>query len=142
MAKKDEDIYRDDFLKKMFKDVKLEQPSEDFTNRVMDGVMQEWLTQPVVKKKRLSWKGWLGMIGFALIVAIVLLITDVRKLIQMTDSPLLNHLDNSYLQPIHDVFAQLFVNLANMPVIVYIIFIALLFLSVLDRIFGKVLQLR
>jgi len=142
MKMKEKDICNDDFLKKMFKNTQLEEPSGDFTNRVMDRVMQEWLTKPVVEKKSRSWKGWFGLFGFIVMVGLVLLVTDVRKLIQLADNPFWDNIDSSYLQPVHDAFAQLFLNLLTLPVIVYIIFVAMILLTLLDRILVKMLQLR
>ena len=48
-----EDIYKDEFIKKLLSDVELEEPSTDFTKNVMDDVMQDWLENSVSVKKRM-----------------------------------------------------------------------------------------
>jgi len=78
---KKEDIYKDEFIKELMKDAKLEEPSDRFTNQVMDNVMQDWLAKPIEVKKPISRKQWIGMIGVLFLLTLIVLGTDVRTLI-------------------------------------------------------------
>lgn len=132
---------QDNFLRDLMKDVKLEEPSDQFTKGVMDEVMQNWLSHPVEVKKPMTRRRWFGAIGLSLLVLLILMITDVRKIIGMLDHPMLTRFDEGYLQPISDAFYQLSQMLIHLPVMIYIIIVALLFLSILDRLLSRVLQL-
>ena len=67
-----EDIYKDEFIKKLLSDVELEEPSSDFTKHVMDDVMQDWLTNTVSVKKRMPIKRLLILIAFVLLIVMIL----------------------------------------------------------------------
>ena len=141
MSKK-EDIYKDEFIKNLMKDIKLEEPSAQFTNKVMDEVMQDWLAKPIEVKKRISKKQWLGIMGLLIVLTIILLGTDVRTIISDLEHPFFTQLDAIFLKPINQLLSNVIAILESIPVIVYIITIAMASLATFDRIIFKIFQHR
>ncbi|BAX80781.1 hypothetical protein [Labilibaculum antarcticum] len=139
MSKK-EDIYKDDFIKELMKDVELENPSAQFTNKVMDGVMQDWLAKPIEMKKPISRNQWIWISGLIILVVLILLGTDVRTLVSTAENPFLHQLDAVLLQPINQVLIKVFESLIKLPVMVYIIAVSLGGLALFDRIVNKILH--
>ena len=139
---KKEDIYKDDFIKDLLKDVELEEPSAQFTNRVMDNVMQDWLAKPIEVKKPISRRQWIWISGILLILLLILLGTDVRTLVSTMDHPFFNQLDAMFLQPLNQILVKVLDSLVQLPVMVYIVAIASGFLAVFDRIINRLLQYR
>ncbi|WP_461632810.1 hypothetical protein [Labilibaculum euxinus] len=139
MSKK-EDIYKDDFIKELMKDVELEDPSAQFTNRVMDMVMQDWLAKPIEMKKPISRNQWIWISGLILLVVLILLGTDVRTLISSAENPFLHQLDAVLLQPINQVLTKVFDSLIKLPVMVYIVAVSFGGLVAFDRIVNKLLH--
>lgn len=139
---KREDIYKDEFIKNLMKDVELEEPSGSFTNKVMDDVMQDWLAKPIEVKKPISRKQWVGIIGVFIVVLVIILGTDVRTLVSDIDHPFFTQLDKLFLMPINQLLNGVFVSLAKVPLIVYIVVVAMASLAAFDRIVNKFLQFR
>ncbi|PXY01759.1 hypothetical protein DF185_09855 [Marinifilum breve] len=139
---KQEDIYKDEFIKDLMKDVELEEPSDRFTNKVMDDVMQDWLAKPIEVKQTRSRKQWLGIIGLIVVLAIILLGTDVRTLVSGLEHPFFAQLDKLFLTPINQLLNGVFVSLSKIPVIVYIVVVAMASLAAFDRIVNKFIQYR
>ncbi|RUT73077.1 hypothetical protein [Ancylomarina longa] len=136
------DFYKDEFVKDLFGEIKPEEPSNQFTNRVMDRVMQDWLANPIEVKKPISRTQWLISSGLIFLVCMILLATDVRTLISNIDHPFFNQLDAVLLQPLHHILNKVFISLINLPIIVYVILIAIASLAAFDRIITKLLQFR
>lgn len=139
MSKK-ENIYKDDFIKDLMKDVELENPSAKFTNKVMDRVMQDWLAKPIEVKKPISRNQWIWISGLIIIVVLILLGTDVRTLISTVENPFLHQFDTVLLQPINQILIKVFESLIKLPVMVYIIAISFGGLAALDKIVNKLLH--
>ena len=139
---KQEDIYKDEFIKNLMKDVELEEPSERFTNKVMDDVMQDWLAKPIEVKQTRSRKQWLGIIGVLVVLTLILLGTDVRTLVSDLDHPFFTQLDKLFLMPINQLLNGVFVSLLKVPVIVYIVVVAMASLAAFDRIVNKYIHFR
>ena len=139
---KREDIYKDEFIKNLMKDVELEEPSGSFTNKVMDEVMQDWLAKPIEVKKPISRKQWVGIIGVFIVVLLIILGTDVRTLVSDIDHPFFTQLDKLFLTPINQLLNGVFVSLSKVPLIVYIVVVAMASLAAFDRIVNKFLQFR
>lgn len=139
---KKEDIYKDDFIRGLIKDVELEETSDQFTNKVMDGVMQDWLAKPIEMTKPISKYQWIWIGGLIILVVLILLGTDVRTLISNADNPFLNQLDAVFLQPINQVLTKVFESLVKLPVMVYIVAISLGGLAAFDRIVNRLLHYR
>ena len=139
---KREDIYKDEFIKELMKDVKLEEPSGSFTNKVMDDVMQDWLAKPIEVKKPISRKQWIGIIGVFIVVLLIILGTDVRTLVSDLDHPFFTQLDKLFLTPINQLLNGVIVSLSKVPLIVYIVVMAMATLAAFDRIVNKFLQFR
>lgn len=139
---KNEDFYNDEFIKKLLSDVQFEEPSEQFTNKVMDKVMQDWLAKPIEMKRPISRNQWIWIIGVVSVVVLILLGTDVRTLINSIDHPFFNQLDATLLQPIHQVLTKVAASLAKLPIMVYIIATALGFLAAFDGIINKLVHYR
>ncbi|MBN2597764.1 hypothetical protein [Labilibaculum sp.] len=139
MSKK-EDIYKDDFIKELMKDVELEETSDQFTNKVMDMVMQDWLAKPIEMKKPISRNQWIWISGLILLVVLILLGTDVRTIVSSTNNPFLNQLDAVFLQPINQILTKVFESLIKLPVMVYIVAVSFGGLVAFDRIVNKLLH--
>ena len=139
---KREDIYKDEFIKNLMKDVELEEPSGSFTNKVMDEVMQDWLAKPIEVKKPISRKQLVGIIGVFIVVLLIILGTDVRTLVSDIDHPFFTQLDKLFLTPINQLLNGVFVSLSKVPLIVYIVVVAMASLAAFDRIVNKFLQFR
>jgi hypothetical protein len=139
MSKK-EDIYKDDFIRELMKDVVMEDPSTQFTNKVMDGVMQDWLAKPIEMKKPISRNQWIWISGLIILVVLVLLGTDVRTLISSANNPFLNQIDAALLQPINQTLIKVFESLIKLPVMIYIVAISFGGLAVFDKIVNKLLH--
>ncbi len=135
-----EDIYKDDFIKELMKDVELENPSVRFTNKVMDAVMQDWLAKPIEMKKPISRNEWIWISGLIVLVVLILLGTDVRTIISNAENPFLHQLDAVLLQPINQTLIKVFESLIKLPVMVYIVAISLGGLAAFDRIVNKLLH--
>jgi hypothetical protein len=141
MTKK-EDIYKDQFIKNLMKDVDMEEPSDQFTNTVMDNVMQEWLAKPIEVKKPISRKQWFISAGLIFILVVILLGTDVRTLISDLDHPFFNQINAILLNPLNQILNQLLDSLIKLPVMVYIVAVAMGTLVLFDQIINKLLQYR
>ncbi|MDE5421409.1 hypothetical protein L3073_04240 [Ancylomarina sp. DW003] len=135
-----EDIYKDEFIKKLLSDVELEEPSTDFTKNVMDDVMQDWLTNSVSVKKKMPIKRLLIIIAIVLIAFIILLGTDVHSIVASWEHPLIKQVNAILIQPIHDILLGVVDRMVNLPAIVYIIMIAGLSLLVFDNLAKKMLH--
>lgn len=141
MTKK-EDIYKDEFIKELMKDVELQNPSQDFTSEVMDNVMQDWLAKPIEVKKPISRKQWIAIVLLVSILTLIVLGTDVRTLINDLDHPFFNQLDLILLKPLHQILTNVFINLKKLPVIVYIVVVAVASLAAFDGIVNRLLNRR
>ncbi|WP_421920471.1 hypothetical protein [Marinifilum sp.] len=139
---KQEDIYKDEFIKNLMKDIELEEPSGRFTNKVMDEVMQDWLAKPIEVKQTRSRKQWLGLIGLLFVLALILLGTDVRTLVSDFDHPFFVQLNKLFLTPINQLLNGVFVSLSDVPVIVYIVVVAMASLAAFDKILNKFIHFR
>jgi len=135
-----DDIYKDEFIKKLLSDVELEEPSTDFTKNVMDDVMQDWLVNSVSVKKKMPLKRLLIIIGIVLLAIIILLGTDVHSIVASWENPLIKQANAVLIQPIHDLLIGVVDRILNLPAIVYIIMIAGLSLVVFDNLAKKMLQ--
>lgn len=139
---KKEDIFKDNFIKDLMKDIELKETSDQFTNKVMDGVMQDWLAKPIEVKKPISRNQWIWLGGVLFFVLLILLGTDVRTLISASESPFLQQVDAIFLQPINQILNKVFASLIKLPVMVYIVAISFGFLAAFDRIINKLLHYR
>ncbi len=139
---KKEDIYKDDFIKQLVKDVDLEETSDQFTNQVMDRVMQDWLAKPIEMNKPISRNRWMWIAGLIFIAVVILLGTDVHHLISASEHPLLHQLDLLFSEPINLILNQVLQSLIKLPVLVYIVAIAFGFLAAFDRLVNKLIHYR
>ncbi|MBI9058173.1 MAG: hypothetical protein JEZ01_10430 [Labilibaculum sp.] len=139
---KKEDIYKDDFIKQLVKDVELEETSDQFTNQVMDQVMQDWLAKPIEMNKPISRNRWMWIASLIFLAVIILLGTDVHKLISASEHPFLNQLDAMFLHPINLILNQVLQSLIKLPVLVYIVAVAFGFLAAFDRVVNKLVHYR
>lgn len=135
-----EDTYKDNFIKKLLKEVELEEPSVDFTKHVMDDVMQDWLTNSVSVKKRMPLKHLIILIVLILLLIMILLGTDVHSIIVSWEHPLIKQVNAILIQPIHDLLIGAVDRIVSLPVIVYIIMIAGTTLALFDRVINRFLQ--
>ena len=62
-----------DLMKEWFKELPSEQPSPDFTVKVMQRVMSEWTLNPIKYQPIISKKGWWAMGFFAILLTSILL---------------------------------------------------------------------
>lgn len=139
---KKENIYKDDFINQVMKDVELEETSDQFTNQVMDQVMQDWLAKPIEISKPISRKRWIWLGSLIPIAILILLGTDVHHLISASEHPFLNQLDAMFLRPINLILNQVLQSLIKLPVLVYIVAVAFGVLAAFDRLVNKMLHLR
>ncbi len=139
---KKEDIYKDDFIKQLVKDVKLEETSDQFTNQVMDRVMQDWLAKPIEMNKPISRNRWMWIASLIFIAVVILLGTDVHHLISASERPLLHQFDSLFLEPINLILNQVLQSLVKLPILVYIVAIAFGFLAAFDRLVNKLIHYR
>ncbi len=135
-----EDIYKDEFIKKLLSDVELEEPSTDFTKNVMDDVMQDWLVNSVSVKKKMPIKRLLIIIGIVLLGVVILLGTDVHSIVASWEHPLIQQLNAILIQPIHDLLLGVVDRMVSLPPIVYIIMVAGISLVVFDNLAKKMLH--
>ncbi len=135
-----EDIYKDEFIKKLLSGVELEEPSTDFTKNVMDDVMQDWLVNSVSVKKKMPVKRLLIIIAIVLLGVIILIGTDVHSIVASWEHPLVQQLNAILIQPIHDLLLGVVDQMVNLPAIVYIIMVAALSLVVFDNLAKKMLH--
>ncbi len=135
-----EDIYKDEFIKKLLSDVELEEPSADFTKNVMDDVMQDWLANSVSVKKKMPFKRLLIIIGIVLLGIIILLGTDVHSIVASWEHPFIKQVNAMLIQPIHELLNGVVDRMVSMPAIVYIIMIAGISLAVFDSLAKKMLH--
>lgn len=135
-----EDIYKDEFIKKLLSDVELEEPSTDFTKNVMDDVMQDWLVNSVSVKKKMPIKRLLIIIAIILLGVVILLGTDVHSIVASWENPLVKQLNAILIQPIHDTLLRVVSSMVNLPPIVYIIMVAGISLVVFDSLAKKMLH--
>jgi uncharacterized membrane protein len=135
-----EDIYKDEFIKKLLSDVKLEEPSTDFTKNVMDDVMQDWLVNSVSVKKKMPIKRLLIIIAIVLLGVVILLGTDVHSIVASWEHPLIKHLNAILIQPIHDLLLGVVDRMVSLPPIIYIIIVAGISLVVFDNLAKKMLH--
>ena len=135
-----EDIHKDEFIKKLLSDVKLEEPSTDFTKNVMDDVMQDWLVNSVSVKKKMPIKRLLIIIGIVLLGVVILLGTDVHSIVASWEHPLIQQLNAILIQPIHDLLLGVVDRMVSLPPIVYIIMVAGISLVVFDNLAKKMLH--
>jgi hypothetical protein len=61
-----------DLMKEWFKEFPEEQPSTDFTVKVMQRVMSEWTLNPIRYKPIISRKGWWALVLIALFLTSIL----------------------------------------------------------------------
>ena len=135
-----DDIYKDEFIKKLLSDVELEEPSTDFTKNVMDDVMQDWLENSVSVKKRMPLKRLFILIAIVLLAVVILLGTDVHSIVASWDHPFIQQLNAILIEPIHNLLMVAFNRIVSLPPIVYIIMIAGLSLIVFDNLVRKMLH--
>ena len=135
-----EDIYKDEFFKKLLSDVELEEPSTDFTKNVMDDVMQDWLVNSVSVKKKMPIKRLLIIIAIVILGVVILLGTDVHSIVASWEHPLVKQLNAILIQPIHDTLLRVVSSMINLSPIVYIIMLAGISLVVFDNLAKKMLH--
>lgn len=139
---KQEDIYKDEFIKNLMKEVKLEEPSDRFTNKVMDKVMQDWLAKPIEVKKPISRKQWIVFAAIIAVLTLIILGTDVKTLVSGLDHPFFNQLDKAFLTPINQLLNSVLSSLVKVPVIAYVVMVAMASLAAFDRIMNKFFHFR
>lgn len=139
---KREDLKQDKFITKLMKDIDLKEPSDQFTNQVMDQVMQDWLSKPVDAKKPVSKVQWI--IGSIIVVLILLILlgTDIRTIISDFEHPIFTRIDHALLQPIHQILSHTLKIFTQLPMLVYITIIAMSFLALIDKMLNRIIHYR
>ncbi len=79
---------QNDKLKDWFRELPEEQPSPDFTRRVMEQVMAEWRLNPVKYQPIISKKGWwtIGVMAFLLTTVLSVIHTTVSDTVASSSS--------------------------------------------------------
>lgn len=135
-----ESQYHDNFLKlKLNENSYIEKAPEDFTNKTMDKVMQEWIANPITEKKNNhSTRYWLILFTTISMAALIYLATDLRKLINMSDINWLKSLDSTYLTQLSNTYNSLINTLTSITPLFYIILFAVIAIVIADKIIKRI----
>lgn len=135
-----ESAYNDNFFQDKLKDKSfIEKTPEDFTNKTMDLVMQEWIANPVVDKKtKHSTRYWLILLSSASLAALIYLATDFRKLISMSDINWLKSFDSTYLTQVNHMYNYLVKSVSNITPLFFIILFAVVAIIVADKLIKRI----
>ncbi len=134
-----ESAYNDEFFQDKLKDKSfIEKTSQEFTNKTMDKIMQEWIAHPVIDKKtEHSTRYWLILFTSISLGALIYLATDLRKLISMSDINWLKSFDSTYLTQINNLYNYLLTSIGNITPLIFIIIIAVVAIVVADKIIKR-----
>lgn len=134
-----EHIYNDKFFQEKLNDKSLiEKAPIDFTNKTMDKIMQEWISNPLNdKKNKHSTRYWLILLSSVSMGVLVYLATDLRKLISMSDINWLKSFDSTYLTQINNLYSYLLNSFSNITPMVFIILFAVLAVIIADRLIKR-----
>lgn len=135
-----ESAYRDKFLQEKLDDKAcIEKAPEDFTNKTMDKIMQEWMANPIVEKKsNHSTQYWFILFTTISMAALIYLATDLRKLINMSDINWLKSLDSAYLTQLSSTYTYMVNTLSSITPLFYIIIFAVAAIVIADKLIKRI----
>lgn len=134
-----ESAYNDDFLKDKLNDKAfIKVTHEDFTNKTMDKVMQEWVSNPINENKsKHSTHYWLILFTSISMAALIYLATDFRKLINMSDINWLKSFDSTYLAQINNLYNYILTSISNVTPLIFIILVAVVAIVIVDKVLKR-----
>ena len=127
-------------MRKWFKELDPENPSSDFTAKVMKRVMSEWSLNPVKYKPIISKRGWWTMALITLIITSILFILHSSLPTGGESVPKANTIYGLDLSQLLLPVNQLFVKLNNISPAVAIGAMAILALWFFDQLFIKAVR--
>ena len=131
---------QNDIMNKWFKELPPEDPSPDFTVKVMKRVMSEWSLNPVKYQPIISKRGWWTIAFITLVVtAILFLLHSFLPTAAESASQTQNFYGIDLLQLLAPI-NQLFVKLNNISPAVAIGILAILALWFFDQLFVKTVK--
>jgi hypothetical protein len=129
-----------DTMKEWFKELPEEQPSADFTVKVMKRVMSEWTMNPVKYQPIISKKGWWTLIMMAVLLTSILFMLH-SSIPAVTASPSRNDaLFGIDLSQLFSLVGHLFVKLNNISPAVVIGVLAIIALWFFDQLFVRTVK--
>ena len=121
-------------LKDWFRELPTEQPSTDFTRKVMDQIMTEWRLNPVKYQPIISKKGWWTICGMALLLTTILFMTH-SAVIEATETTSQQSLFGFDLSNLITSVSHYFSKLSDISPAVVIGFLAIIALWFFDQLF-------
>ena len=131
---------QNDIMKKWFKELPPEDPSPDFTDRVMKRVMSEWSLNPVKYQPIISKRSWWTMALITLITTSVLFILHSSLPTGSESAAQAKTVYGFDLSQLFLQFNQLFVKLTNISPAAAIGALAILALWFFDQLFVKAVR--
>jgi hypothetical protein len=131
---------QNDIMKNWFKELPSDQPSPDFTTKVMQRVMSEWTLNPIKYQPIISRKGWwtLGFITMLLTSVLFMLHSSISALPETNTQvkTILGVDPTKYFEPV----SHLFTRLNNISPAVVIGALAIIALWFFDQLFVKTVK--
>ena len=131
---------QNDIMKKWFKELPPENPSPDFTVKVMQRVMSEWSLNPVKYQPIISKRGWWTIAFITLIVTAILFMLHSSLPTAAESASQTKILYGIDLAKLFAPINQLFVKLNNISPAVAIGILAILALWFFDQLFAKTVK--
>ena len=140
MKNRPKDIEEDKILEDLFSDFMPDKPTGDFTKNTMNKVFQEWTKQPVTTKSWLSTQNkiWIS-IGVICSVVLVYLI-DYKNATKQSSTIAESLNISESLKAFSNVFEAIGNSFSIIPSLVYIIFIGIGAILLLDRMISKTIK--
>lgn len=134
-----ESAYKDDFFNDKLNDKSLINSAPDgFTNKAMDKIMQEWIANPIIeKKKKHTTRYWLILSTTISLAVLIYLATDLRKLISMSDINWLKSFDSTYLTQVNNLYNYILASIGNITPLIFVILFAVAAIVIADRIIKR-----
>jgi len=129
-----------DVMKEWFKELPAEQPSPDFTVKVMQRVMSEWTLNPIKYQPMISRKGWWILVIIALVFTGILFMLHPSLPTGTDPSLQANSIYGMDLSKLFAPVSQLFIKLNNISPTVAIGSLAIIALWFFDQLFVKTVR--
>ncbi|MCW3789464.1 hypothetical protein [Plebeiibacterium sediminum] len=140
MNDKQKYIEKDKILEDLFADFTPDKPTGDFTKNTMNKVFQEWSKQPVTHKSILNTKNKIWISVSVICAAILVYLIDFKNATQQSTTIAESLNISESLKAFNKTFEVIGSSFSHIPSLVYIIFIGIGMILILDKMISKTIK--
>ncbi|GAF05681.1 hypothetical protein [Saccharicrinis fermentans] len=136
MESTEKHMENDKLVKEFFESFGPLEPSDEFTKRTMNIVLQEWVSQPQVLNTKVSVRSkvWIGV--SVVLAGILIYLFDVKQIGTKDSMFGIYELQESFIQLMRSSLSEF----AHVPSVVYFVVAAIIMLLVIDKMINSLVK--